>query len=108
MNHMLGSQLIHVSSTPTCLGVPKPDKGWTRYFRLRYIVPLGLTLYLAVNWMSRRDHAASLESAILARRARLGAVGESHVLPKRWRERNVLTDDELPECKRVLLFQFTE
>jgi hypothetical protein len=86
----------------------RTGSSWTDYLRLRYIVPFGLAVYLIAHWVSLRAASASIDSAIAARRARLGAVGESHVLPKRWREKSDLTDDELPECKRVLLFEFSE
>jgi hypothetical protein len=46
------------------------------------------------------------------RKARLSGVGESFVLPKRWRDYDAgdltipVGEESLPECKRVLLYVF--
>ncbi|ORY89385.1 hypothetical protein BCR35DRAFT_300547 [Leucosporidium creatinivorum] len=56
------------------------------------------------------SHQKQVQSLIKSRKLRLQGVGESHVLPKRWRD-SMSTGGggkgELPECKRVMLFKFS-
>ncbi|KAM0753097.1 hypothetical protein T439DRAFT_286646 [Meredithblackwellia eburnea MCA 4105] len=40
------------------------------------------------------------------RKAQLSGTGESFVLPKRWRDAEVLDGDSIPPCRRVMLFKF--
>jgi hypothetical protein len=69
-------------------------------------------LFLVYQFLSTWTYDHKVSTLIKARKARLEGTGESHVLPKRWREHDageaVVSGEALPMCKRVLLFKFTK
>ncbi|KAI5480768.1 hypothetical protein MNV49_007174 [Pseudohyphozyma bogoriensis] len=83
-----------------------------RRFLLKVVAVLVvLTLAWEVGWP--KLHSRSVSSRARARKAHLNrrgeGRGESWVLPKRWRDgaAGATTGDDLPVCKRVLLFEFS-
>lgn len=67
---------------------------------------LGASFYFLRQFLQERK----LVEAIKERKARLDGTGESWVLPLKWREveDQVGLTDGLPECKRVMLYRFSE
>lgn len=70
------------------------------------LVILGASFYFLRNFLQERK----LVEAIKERKARLDGTGESWVLPLKWREveEQAGLTDGLPECKRVMLYKFSE
>lgn len=68
---------------------------------------LSIILYLLKSLYNEN----TLQSKIKERKLRLDGIGESWVLPHRYEEESVTNTnilEELEECKRVMLFKFTE
>lgn len=70
-----------------------------------------LSVFLLYRCVSPWIYDTQVTNQIKARKMRLQGVGESHVLPKRFRDEVAglgTKGEALPECKRVLLFTFSK
>lgn len=77
---------------------------------VRAVTALGVVFLVYTFILSPFTSSTNVAHAIKQRKARLAGVGESHVLPKRWREGHSAVGgsrETLPECKRMLLFKFS-